>query len=248
MNAHQPEILTAIFNHNCNQKAITLKKKLDYYFKPILIDSGSQLLKDEEVFFDIKLPNVYYNGLINKAHELLTSQHTHLFVITSDVDIPDPQLLANRMKEILTLDYVGVYAPSVDNTTHNHMHNKKSGGIRKVTFTDGFCYVIPAEFLHEVCPIDLEVNSIGHATDMYMGYLGMVYKKYAVVDDLVTVNHPRGSGYSPVEARKQRDNWFATKSRKARFYHFWISMDWLKNRIGFFIMLLIMKILGRRNP
>lgn len=243
-----PELLTVIFNHNCNQKAISLKKKINPFFQPILIDSGSDLQKNEEPFFDIKLPNVYYNGLINKAHELLTSQHTHLFVITSDVDIPDPQLLANRMQEILKLDYVGVYAPSVDYTTHNHMHNKRSGGIRKVTFTDGFCYVIPVEFLNEICPIDLDVNRIGHATDMYLGYLGMIYGRYAVVDDQVTVNHPKGSGYSALEARIQRDNWYKTKSKKARFYHYWVSMDWLKNSMGFNIMLFVMKILGRSKP
>lgn len=243
-----PAILTVIFNHNCNQNAIKLKEYLKPYFNPILIDSGSTFEEGEMENFDITLPNVFYNGLINASYELLTSDHTHLFIITSDVSIPDPALLKKRMSEVLDLPSVGVYAPSATHTTHNHMHNHNSRGIRKVTFTDGFCYAIPREFLDEICPIDLTINRIGHATDMYMGYLSMIYKRYAVVDDVVTIDHPKGSGYDAKEARIQRDNWFKTKSRKARIYHYWISMDWLKNHFGFFIMSILTKLFGNETP
>lgn len=242
------QILTVIFNHNCNQGAIGLKQQLGPYFDPILIDSGSQFKEGEEEHFDLTFPNIYYNGLINKAYELLTANHTHLFIITSDVDIPNPEMLRDRMMDILKQPSVGVYAPSVIHTTHNHMHNRKSKGVRRVTFTDGFCYAIPKEFLKDICPIDLAINRIGHATDMYMGYLGMIYKRYAVVDDMMTVDHPKGSGYSSSEARIQRDNWFKTKSKKARFYHYWVTMDWLKNKVGFYLMFFLMKVIGQGKP
>lgn len=241
-------IFTVIVNHNENQKAIQLKQHLSEAFNPVLIDSGSTFEEGEKEHFDITLPNVFYNGLINHAYEQMTPEHTHLFIITSDVIIEDPQALKQRMDTILDDPSVGAYAPSAVHTTHNHMVHKKNAGIRRVTFTDGFCYAIPKEFLAEICPIDLEVNRIGHGTEIYNGYLGMINKRYTVVDHAIVVDHPKGSGYSPKEARIQRDNWFATKSRKAQIYHYWVSMDWLKNRVGFYAMLLLLKIMGRKNP
>jgi hypothetical protein len=110
-----------------------------------------------------------------------------------------------------------------------------------VTFTEGFCYVIPRAFLDEICPIDLSINKIGHGVDMYMGFLCMQYGKWAVVDDRMTVDHPHGSGYSDRQARIERDQWYATKSKEAQKYHYWISKDILKNQFGYW---LIKKIMG----
>lgn len=241
------KILTVIVNHNENQKAIKLKDHLKKSFNPVLIDSGSTFEDGEKEHFDITLPNVFYNGLINHAFGLFKKEHTHLFIITSDVEISDPVALKERMNLFLDDPSIGAYAPSALHTTHNHMVHKKNAGIRRVTFTDGFCYAIPKEFLEEVCPIDLEVNKIGHGTEIYMGYLGMINKRHTVVDHHIAVDHPKGSGYSPKEARIQRDNWFATKSRKAQIYHYWVSMDWLKNRFGFYAMLFMLKLLGRKT-
>ena len=136
---------------------------------------------------------------------------------------------------------VGVYAPSALHTTHNHMNNKKTNDIRRVTFTDGFCLAIPKIFLDIICPINLEINKIGHGTEIYLGYLGMTFNRHAVVDDAIVVDHPKGSGYSPKEARIQRDNWFATKSKKAQVYHYWVSKDILKSRIGFIFTKFLMR-------
>ncbi len=235
------KVLTVIVNHNDNQKAIALKKHLKDSFDPVLIDSGSTFAEGEKEHFNLTLPNVYYNGLINHAHELLTEEHTHMFLITSDVEISDPEALRIRLDTILDDPGVGVYAPSALHTTHNHMNNKKSNGIRRVTFTDGFCLVIPKPFLDIICPIDLDVNKIGHGTEIYLGYLGMTQERYAVVDDTIIVDHPKGSGYSAKEARIQRDNWFATKSKKAQAYHYWVSKDILKSKFGFFFTKFLMK-------
>ena len=146
------------------------------------------------------------------------------------------------MKEVYEkFPEVAVYAPSATHATHHHMNNLKSNTIRKVTFTDGFCFVMPKEYLDDICPIDLSVNKIGHGIDMYMGYLSMKNNRCAVVDDKITVNHPNGSGYNDKQARIGRDQWYATKSKAAQVYHYWISIDILKNRFGYYVLKFIMK-------
>jgi hypothetical protein len=237
------KLLTAIINHNDNEKGIELKKRFIPYIDTILIDSGSSFKDEEKEAFDYTLPNVYYNGLLNKAHESLKEEHTHLFLITSDVEIEDVETLLERMKAVyMSSDKVGVYAPSAVHSCHTHQNNLGTKGIRQVTFTEGFCFVIPKEFLNEICPIDLEVNKIGHGIDLYMGYLSMKYDKWAIVDDQITVDHPHGSGYSDEQARIQRDNWFDTKSKAARVFHYWVSKDILKNSFGYSFVKLIMKL------
>lgn len=231
------KLLVAIINHNHNQEGITLKNRFAPHVDTLLIDSGSTFKSGEKEQFDFTLPNVYYNGLINKAYESFKEEHTHMFLITSDVIIEDIEALLNRMKEVYSGNpLVRVYAPSAVHSTHKHQNNLGTNDIRKVTFTEGFCFVMPREFLDEICPIDLEVNKIGHGIDMYMGYLSMSNKFWAVVDDRVTVDHPHGSGYSDKQARIERDRWYATKSKAAQKYHHWISKDILKNKFGYWFI------------
>lgn len=236
------KLLTAIINHNHNQEGIALKKSFSPLVDTILIDSGSTFADGEKDQFDYTLPNVYYNGLINQAYEAFKPEHTHMLLITSDVIVEDFRVLLDRMKEVYERhEEVAVYAPSAIHSTHHHMNNLKSNDIRKVTFTEGFCFVMPREYLDDICPIDLEVNKIGHGIDMYMGYMSMKNDKWAVVDDRITVDHPHGSGYSDKQARIERDRWYTTKSKAAQAYHYWISKDMLKNKFGYFVVKFIMK-------
>ncbi|WP_370090173.1 hypothetical protein [Ekhidna sp.] len=235
-------LLVAIINHNHNQEGIALKNEFGQLVDTILIDSGSTFEGDEREHFDFTLPNVYYNGLLNQAHVAMKPGHTHLLLITSDVVIEDFDILLTRMKEVYTQNpKVAVYAPSAVHSTHHHMNNLKSNDIRKVTFTEGFCFAMPRPYLDEICPIDLSINKIGHGIDMYMGYLSMKNNCWAVVDDKVVVDHPHGSGYSDKQARIERDRWYATKSTAAQAYHYWISKDILKNKFGYFVLKFIMR-------
>lgn len=236
------KLLVAVINHNHNQEGIALKNNLSPLADTILIDSGSTFEEGEKEQFDYTLPNVYYNGLINQAYEAFEEAHTHMLLITSDVMIEDFEAFIGRMEEVYTQNsQVAVYAPSAAHSTHHHQNNLKSNDLRKVTFTEGFCFVMPREFLDEICPIDLEVNKIGHGIDMYMGFLSMKYGKWAVVDDRITVDHPHGSGYSDKQARIERDRWYDTKSKSARAYHYWISKDILKNQFGYHCLKFIMR-------
>ena len=233
------KLKTVIVNHNCNKNAILLKKKFSLFSEALLIDSGSDIEESEIVYFDFRLDNVYYNGLLNKTYEILSDDYSHLLFITSDVTVHDCEGLISRIHEVYQKD-IGVYAPSAKHSTHSQMNNHETLGLRKVTFTEGFCFVTPKTFLNQICPIDLSLNKIGHGVDIYFGYLSMVNKKFAVVDDKIIVNHPHGSGYNDKEARVQRDNWFRTKSKQARLFHYLASLDFLKNAFGFYLILFLM--------
>ncbi len=236
-------ILVAVTNHKHNQEAIALKKAFEPYTDTILIDNDSVFESDEEKqAFDYTLNGAYYNGQINQAYEHLKDHHTHLLIINSDITVDDFQELIDRIKKVYDLHpEVGVYAPSAHYSPHNHMANLGTKDIRKVTFTDGFCYVIPRDFLDILCPIDLSINKIGHGVEIFLGFLGFKFERPTVVDDYILVHHPSGSGYSSKEARTQRDNWYATKSKAAQAFHYWVSKDILKNRFGYNFVKLLMK-------
>lgn len=237
-------LLTVIVNHNCNASAIELKRRFSLICDTVLLDSGSDLTDEEAAWFDWKLPNVYYNGLLNKTSELAAAGHySHVLFITSDVEIGDAGSLLNRIRDVYAKFPVSVYAPSARHSVHRHMNNQGRGDLSAVTFVEGFCFAVPVIYLDKICPIDLSVNKLGHGVDIYLGFLGMMDKRYAMVDDTITVDHPFGSGYSEYEARVQRDAWFETKCKKARVFHRMVSNDWLKNRPGFHLVNFIMRII-----
>ena len=238
------KLLTAIINHNHNEEGIALKESFTPLVDTILIDSGSTFKEGEKEQFDYALPNVYYNGLINQAYAAMKPEHTHLFLITSDVMIENFDILLSRMREVYNQNKrLAVYAPSAVHSTHHHMNNLNTGDIRKVTFTEGFCFVMPRVYLDAICPIDLSVNKIGHGVDMYMGYLSMINNGLAVVDDKVIVDHPHGSGYSDEQAKQERYKWYATKSGKSRIFHYWVTHDFMKNQFGYYFVKLLMKLI-----
>ena len=236
-------LLVAVTNHKLNQQAIALKKAFEPHVDTILIDNDSPIESEaEKKEFDYTLQGAYYNGQINQAYEHLKDQYTHLMVINSDITVHDIKKLIDRVTEVFEKHpEVEVYAPSAYYSPHNHMANRGTGDIRKVTFTDGFCYVISKDWLDMLCPIDLSINKIGHGVEIYLGFLSIKHKKWTVVDDCIEVNHPRGSGYSSQEARKQRDDFYATKSKAAQVFHYWVSKDILKNHFGYRFVKFLMK-------
>ncbi len=238
---HKPSdpgnILVVITNHNLNDQAIQLKNDFLLYCETKLIDSGSNIKKEQLQYFDHLLPNVYYSGLLNKAFECLQkSQKTILLFVASDVQIPNYRLLLQNLMHAFNKLNVGVYAPSADYSCHAQMQPKASRKLRKVTFTDGFCFAVSKDILSGLCPVDTKINYLGHGLDIYLGYLAMASGKHNVVDHDIIVIHPDGSGYNDVLARKQRDRWYRTKSGKSRIFHCLASIDWLKNNFGLWLL------------
>lgn len=233
------KLLVVIINHENNQNAILLKKQFSDHCNTILMDSGSEMTKEEVLEFDEIFENIYYNGLLNEANNHLSTskKFNYLLLITSDVQVENASRLIERCLECLSDSKNGLYAPTVKDSAHSHMETKRSSGFRKVTFVEGFCFGVKREILSQVCPIDLNINRIGHGVDMFMGYLALIRSKWSIADDHIVVVHPRGSGYNDKEARRQRDQWMETKSLKAQIFHNLVSIDIFKNKLGLILCL-----------
>lgn len=237
------KLLVAVTNHKLNAEAIALKMAFEPHVDTILIDNDSTFESESEKnAFDYTLKGAYYSGQINQAYEHMQDQFTHLLIINSDITFKSAKELIARITDVYAKHpQVGVYAPSAHYSPHNHMANLGTNGLRQVTFTDGFCYVIPKDFLDIMCPIDLSLNKIGHGVEIFLGFLGFKYEKWTVVDDFLLVNHPSGSGYSSKQARLERDRWYETKSKAAQVFHHWVSKDILKNQFGYKFLKFLMK-------
>ena len=233
------KLIVVIANHNCNPDAVALKKAFLPFADTIIIDSGSTIHDSIAGYFDIQLDNVFYSGILNRAHEEMASRGcTHLLLIGSDVVVADPGHLIDRIRTVMKATGAQLYSPSVKDKSHNHNHMVQRSGAEwhHVTFVDGFCFAVSRDILDSCCPVDLSVNKIGHGVDIYMGFLAMKNNGDAVVDDKVTVYHPPGSGYDSKIARTMRDAWYIDKPLQARLFHSLASKDHLKNAFGYWLL------------
>ena len=153
------KVLVTIVNHNNNEKALYLKAALSRYFDTLIIDSGSSIQLDE---FDIKLENVGYSGLFNRAvQEAIDKEYEGLFLVCSDVGIFEED--AEFLKEYISAlpKNVGVYSPSTIGRCHGQCLNHSTNNLRDVIFVEGFLFVAKVDLLKQMYPVDLEVNKLG---------------------------------------------------------------------------------------
>lgn len=211
--------LVTIVNHNLNYEAINLKNIFKEHFKSvIIIDSGSDLQPDE---FDIKLPNVGYSGLFNRAvKEVIEKEYDWLLFICSDVVMKksDAEKLKNQIN--MLSDDIGVYSPASTGQSHKHCKNMQSGNLRDVVFVEGFIFVANKKILEQIYPVDVNVNKLGHGLDAYKGYLCVKNKMRCVIDDTVVVYHREGTGYNTNEASSQFLQWM-NQPNMVEFLAFW---------------------------
>lgn len=195
-------ILAVVVNYNLNDAAINLKNILSSKFENvIIIDSGSDVQPDE---FDIKLENVGYSGLFNRASkEMIENNYEWLFFICSDVSMKksDVDKLKINLDELS--EDIGVYSPSSTGQSHKHCKNKQSGGLRDVVFVEGFMFAANRKIIEQVYPVDVSINKLGHGVDALKGFLCLKNKLRCVIDDRLCFYHREGTGYNTNEASKQ---------------------------------------------
>lgn len=212
------KILTTIVNHNYNAEAINLKCIASESFDTIIIDSGSQYPPE---YFDIKLPNVGYSGLFNKAaEETIQKKYDWLLFICSDVVLKksDFEKMKNYINDLP--EDIGVYSPASSGQSHKHCKNLKTDGLRDVVFVEGFIFAVRKEILEKIYPVDLNINKLGHGLDAYKGFLCLKNNMRCVIDDRLTVYHREGTGYNTNEASNQFLNWMSQLTM-AEFSAFW---------------------------
>jgi hypothetical protein len=216
-----PAVLVAVVNHGQTDAALALGRSFRRAAEVVLIDSGSDLSREQARAFDLALPNVYYAGLLNAAVALAAERGAAvLYLVCSDVRVPDGALAVRRAEAALDDPRVGVYAPSARGSAHLRMGRRRGGRLRPVAFVDGFAFAARRELLERLCPVDTRLNALGYGLDVQLGYLALGEGLASVVDDGLTVEHAAGSGYSRADAEEQWRRWRrAVLSRRARLFH-----------------------------
>ena len=222
----------AIINHEHTAAALALKAAFAPHAEVLALDSGSNLTTAERSQFDLALPNVYYSGLLNAVAESTAGLDDNdvVYLWSSDVSHGDYAAAVSRAREAFLDPGVGTYAPSAWFSGHRQMWNKRTGGLRPVTFVEGFCFATRAGVLRRLCPVDTSVNALGWAVDIQLGYLTRRSALRTVVDDRLEVRHPRSTGYSTRAAALQRRAWLAQLPAGARRFHRVASWTWTKRR------------------
>lgn len=198
-------VLVTIVNYNLNDEALNLKSLFSDKFDTIIIDSGSNIQPDE---FDIKLSNVGYSGLFNRAsQEMIEKKYDWILFICSDVVLKksDAEKLKNQIN--MLTDDIGMYSPSSTGQSHKHCKNLKSGGLRDVAFIEGFIFLANKKIIEQIYPVDININKLGHGLDARKGQLCLKNNMRCVIDDNITVYHQEGTGYNAMEASKQFIDW-----------------------------------------
>jgi hypothetical protein len=229
-------MLIAVLNHERSDQTVELVRGFRPYADVFAIDSGSRLEAHHRPYFDLILPNVHYCAQINETYrELLKRpEHNLVYIITSDVRVPDYAQAVACAEDAFCDSRIGVYAPSTVTTGSGHpqMWNRSTEGLRPVVFVEGFCFATRVALLHHLCPIDTALNPIGWGVDVYLGYLARRAGACSVVDDRITVIHPKETTYDTKEARRQYSAWFARHSRSARLFQRLTGLRPMKTAFG----------------
>lgn len=115
------------------------------------------------------------------------------------------------------------------------MQPRKDGKFRKAPFSDGFCYAFNKKIVEEVCPVDLNINSLGYGLEVFLGYQAMRHGKYVIIDHGLQVSHPHTTGYNSDQARIQRDRWFQLHEKQAQLFYKMAHKKILRNKIGYWL-------------
>jgi len=212
-------ILVTIVNYNLNDEAINLKNIFKEHFESVLIiDSGSKEQPDD---FDIKLENVGYSGLFNRAsQEMLEKNYDWLFLICSDIVMKKSDVEKLKINIDALPEDVGVYSPSSTGQSHKHCKNRQSGGLRDVLFVEGFLFAASRKIIEQIYPVDVNINKLGHGVDALKGFMCLNNKLRCVIDDSINIFHREGTGYNTNDASNQFLSWMA-QPNMGEFSAFW---------------------------
>lgn len=212
--------LAVVVNHNRNDEAINLKTILSSQFDTIIIDSGSSVQPEN---FDIKLGNVGYSGLFNRAtKEMIDRDYDWLLFICSDVVMKKSDVDKLKINIDALPGDIGVYSPASSGQSHKHCKKVSNSELRNVAFVEGFMFVTNRMILEKMYPVHEAVNKLGHGLDAYKGYLCLKNDLRCVVDDRIVVYHQEGTGYNAGDASKQFVDWMNMPTMYD-FKEFWFN-------------------------
>jgi len=219
-------ICCAIVNHNYKENSEKLYYTLIKYFDTVIFDSGSANPPEKA----IKLPNIYYSGLLNAAYEASRKNgYDYLLFICSDVVI-EPEEAAKIYQRLSDLDYnkIALYSPSSTGGDHFFCRRQTADELRTVPFVEGFMFLCDLEILDKFCPINIQENLYGWGLDIAKGYYVKKAEKLSVIDDNVIVHHTPGTGYSRETAEYEMLSWIKSLQDREIIDFFENQMDFIR--------------------
>ena len=159
----------------------------------------------------IKLPNIYYSGQWNETLKLASGDV--IFLINSDVQIPDAPKLMRRLEKFYQYyeDKAGIYAPDHYWTpwtyNPNLLKSTTALDLKEVPATDSTLWSLRKDVADEVGLIDTNLNLFGWGIEIVAAYKCFKQNKLVVRDYRVKCNHPQSTAYNRQQADKQWRNW-----------------------------------------
>lgn len=209
-----PEITTRakihafIFNWKGNyENAVNLEKSFSRMVdKVTVINSDDNNKKDHWVNIG---EEAYFGDQFKKALELFDGDI--FFHTQADVTFNNWDIVLNAVKTNFNQYGYGVYAPNVDYTTwvservdkKNTNKQLEGTGLREVSMTDCSCWAINGRIINEFKTKylnNLTLTKYGCGIDVSICALAMKNSMLVLRDYNFTVNHPKSTGYSRVEA------------------------------------------------
>ncbi len=223
-----------IVNHGDLQGTRRLKEAFQPHIPVYTIDSGSPDPHGLE-FFDLRLPNVYYGGLIRTVANRVDSRPPEdwILFICSDVRVPTPKLAVRRLEVAFADPSVLVVAPACPQTGHPQMKPLRKNCLRPVPFVEGFCFAARIPIWHRLQDFALEENPIGWGIDKLFGYLALKAGGCSAVDHGWEVEHTGTSGYDTRRARHMMEAWVELLCPEVRAFFRWTHYAPLKQSLAF---------------
>lgn len=191
-NVAKKDLLCVIGNYGFSHEADLLKARLGSYLPTLLIDNCSPTPPQSA---DHILPNLYYPGLWNSAVKLALERNAYwLMFVASDVEIPRPELLAERVSHAIRKWRLGIYTPALTQDSrlaYPQCYDHGTGDYRECYISEGFFFLARTSILREIYPIDSARNKYGWGIDALACYHAYRRGLRVMVDDAVTIRHPK---------------------------------------------------------
>jgi len=200
-----------IFNYGLMDNALKMRQQFyEVGVNAVILDSDSGN-PVPELDYVHSFDNIFYSGLWNEALNLF--QGSHMMVVTSDVEIPDPKKLVNNAKVFYKSDKAWIYAPNVNYTFWEYELSaleNYSRDIKLVPNTDGMCWMLSSDAVYSVGNIDNEINKIGFGVDLLAAMFAKKAGKLVGRDYSITVKHPQTRSYDSSDAETQEFEWISS--------------------------------------
>jgi hypothetical protein len=189
------DVLVCITSFDYIDNADYLKKEFSSFYKTINIHSDNS--KNHPKYADIIIPNQYYTGLWNESVRLaIFQEYKWILFIASDIKIlsPDTKTICNYIQNIIQDNTIGIYTFSVDKKsrcTFKDLVNFNTNHVRNTSFVEGFCFLCKTLILKDMYPTPIEKNIYGWGLDIIMCKISLEKKLRVVVDDRITIHHPK---------------------------------------------------------